>query len=140
MPAIDPDVAVLTQLDTVTSPVDLAATKNLFYGPPRDEASHGGLSVWVLGLGGENRFELLGSSTREERALVSVQIRSEKLDYDGGLALARAVRTSLLALEATPPTDYTGCWVREAMPVFRRQDAEGRFIWELTVLFLLFAS
>lgn len=90
-----------------------------------------GKAIFVIPGGTGEGFSqpFLGSSTRHEVSVVSVVVRSEAYDYDGGLALAQAVRG---VIDQASPSGYYACAVAEPKPVYAGRDERFHFVWTMS--------
>lgn len=119
------DAAVIALLEPIASPIALTENANLFAGPLRDpEDGVPSKCVFVMQV-----------NQRRDAVLVyeqlMVEVRADRSDYVGGLALAWACEAALHC-PASMPSGWTDCQVPNG-PFYARTDPDGRHIWRLDV-------
>jgi hypothetical protein len=124
MTAAYADDAVVTLLDAIASPVALALNVNLFKGPLRDpEDGVPAKCVFVVQVNQRRNAVFVYEQ-------LMVEVRADRSDFDGGLALARACEVALHC--PTIPTGWTDIQVPNG-PFYARTDPVGRHVWRLDV-------
>ena len=128
MPTAEADNAVVTLLDAIAASSGnyeaLAANVNLFLGPLRDpEDGVPAKCVFVVPVNQRRDAVFVYEQ-------IMVEVRSDRNDFAGGLALARACKDALHC--PTIPSGWTDCQVPLG-PFYARTDPVGRHIWRLDV-------
>jgi hypothetical protein len=118
------DDAVVALLEPIATPIALTANANLFLGPMRDpEDGVPARCVFVVQSG-----QVRDSVFVYEQVLV--EVRADRSDYAGGLALARACESALHC--PVIPSGWTDVQVPSG-PLYASTDAVGRHVWRLNV-------
>lgn len=132
---------VATQIAATVPALTLGV--NCFHGPVReadaDLAAPGAIpheAVFCLGTGGlvDEPFQDGGLKTALKRPAVTIRIRSNLDDFDGGLSLANDVFD---AIDKTPPTGYIEARAANSQPNYLRQDDVGHHEWTINVSLMI---
>ena len=125
MPTAESEAAVVGLLEPIASPVPLTENVNLFAQPLREPEDGVPAKAVFVTPAGQRRDAVF------EYAQVMVEVRADRNDYSGGLALARACQAALHC-PATIPSGWTDCQVPVG-PFYARNDPSGRHVWRLDV-------
>ena len=112
---------------------------NLFTGPVRRKSNTPNVpgsvpseAVFCIATGGFPSIPFIdgGQKGREDRPTVQITVRSDRKDYDGGLALAEAV---FAAIDMNPPAGYFDSRAVTSGPGYIFEDDQEHHMWSINV-------